>query len=215
MAGIIKNNKNKKKREVAMAEKGYLQTFKEVILSPRKFYSEMERSGGLGQPAGFFFLMVLVGMIINVLGTVFLFGKPVLWSIPVTILVFTVLIFLIGFGIAFVLCMAWKLLGSKEKYETAFRCFAYSSAISPFTSVIAFVPVVGYAICVAWIVFLLIIASEQVHGIKAVTARAFWATIGLLVIIGSVALELQYKDTMFNLSKEAQQLSKELQRTNP
>jgi hypothetical protein len=196
-----------------MAAKGYLQTFKEVLLSPRKFYSEMDRMGGVGHPAGFFFLMVLIGMIINVLGTVLLVGRPVVWSIPVTVAVFSVVIFLGGFVISFVLYLVWKVLGSKESYETAYRCFAYSSAISPFTSLIAFIPVVGVALCVAWIVVLLIVASEQVHALKPATARAFWAVVGLIIIVGTVAIEIQYRDTMFTLSKEARQLMGEVQQT--
>ncbi len=190
-----------------MAAKGYLQTWKEVLLSPKKFYSEMEKAGGLGHPSGFLLLMVVAGMIINVLGTVVLVGKPVIWSIPVTIAVFSAIIFLAGFVISFVLYVVWRVLGSKESYEVAFRCFAYSSAISPFTSIIAFIPVVGIALCVAWIVTLLIIASEQVHALKPATARAFWAVVGLAVMVATIAVEIQYRDTMFTLSKEARQLT--------
>jgi len=180
-----------------MSDKNYLRVWRDVIFSPRIFYSQMPQSGGFFHPAGFLFIMILIGMIINVVGTVFLIGQPAIWSIPITIIFFSVIIFLGGFLISFVLYIVWRLLGSNKSYETAFRCFAYSSAISPLTSLIAFIPLIGIPMCVLWIIILLIIASETVHSLKPTVVRPFWLLVGLIVVIGTLVLEQQYRKFVF------------------
>ncbi|RMG73248.1 MAG: hypothetical protein D6710_03710 [Nitrospirae bacterium] len=112
-------------------------------------------------------------------------------------------IFVGGFLAAFLLHILWKVLGSGENYETSYRVFAYTAAISPVTSVIAFVPALGVAIAMAWVFLLLIIATSRVHGIKKPVAVAVWGVVGVLMIMLTLSYELGYKDTVSLLAKSS------------
>jgi hypothetical protein len=99
-----------------------LETAKSVILNPVGFYRNMPKSGGLAEPLIFVVVLaVAAGLIQAVLG---LFHLRVVASALVAIgsivlvPVFAVIGSFIGAAILFVI---WKLMGSKESFETAYR----------------------------------------------------------------------------------------------
>jgi len=53
----------------------------------------------------------------------------------------------------------WKLMGSQEDYETAYRCGAYLMALVPITAIISAIPYAGVVIIVVIDVFYLVTAS--------------------------------------------------------
>ncbi|MEO6696945.1 MAG: YIP1 family protein, partial [Gammaproteobacteria bacterium] len=82
----------------------------------------------------------------------------------------------IGAGILYVI---WKLMGSTQNYETAYRCLAYAYAITPVVTLLGFVPYLGL-IGLVWMLYLLVVASVEVHGIAAKTA---WIVFGILTVL--------------------------------
>jgi len=71
-------------------------------------------------------------------------------------------------------------MGSGESYETAYRCAAYASAITPITALIGAIPYLGMLAGLAWMVYLLVMASVEVHKIAARTA---WLVFGIIAAV--------------------------------
>jgi len=158
-----------------------------VITSPAAFFREMPKTGGFAEPLLFMVAMgVVTGILTDVLG---LFGLATIFSTGMAIaavivipIVYGVLGF-IGAGVAFAI---WRLLGSLETYETAYRCVAYISALMPVVTVLDAVPYAGWLAVVALVTFLYVSASVEAHKLAA---QKSWSAFG---IIGAVLLIVGY-----------------------
>ncbi len=189
---------------------GLVSSFIDVVVRPGKFYSSMSRRGGFGEPIKFFLVFSSIGLMINIIGTSLIYGNLSLSYVPVLFFTLEAALFVGSFVAAMILHIVWKALGSKESYETSYRVFAYSAAISPFTSVIAFIPNVGIAISMVWVFILLIIASSKVHEIKQSLALAVWGLVGAFMIVLTLSYELGYKKTISIMAKnDTQTLSQQ------
>ncbi|HHN65066.1 MAG TPA: hypothetical protein ENK09_06865 [Nitrospirae bacterium] len=171
----------------------------QVITDPRRFFANMPRTGGFRDPMIFFFAMASVGWLINLIGTTLIIGKTSLLSFVVMALAGPVVLFIAGFLGALILHIIWQLLGSDASYETSYRTLAYATGISPLTSLISFIPVVGVPFSIAWAVFLVIVATVEVHRIKSTLAWAVWGVIGLFLIVSTVVVQ-------FNIGREMTEL---------
>ena len=185
--------------------RGVVSSFIDVVFRPGSFYSTMSRRGGFGEPISFFLIFSSIGLLINIIGTSLMFGNPSLSYVPVLFVALEAGLFVGSFVAALLLHIVWKALGSRESYETSYRVFAYSAAISPFTSIIAFIPDVGIAIAMVWVFILLIIASSRVHNVKQSVAFAVWGIVGALMIVLTLSYELGYKKTFSMMAKNTHQ----------
>jgi hypothetical protein len=87
----------------------------------------------------------------------------------------------IGAGFFFVI---WKLLGSVQPYETAYRCVAYAAAITPVTTLLGVIPYLGAMIALLWMLWLMVTASAQVHHLESQKAWIVFGIIfGLLILL--------------------------------
>ena len=155
-----------------------LDTMKRVITNPKKFFVEMPRTGGFQEPLIFLVSIGLVtGIIQMLLGILNIIpavsftaalGALILMPIALTIFGF------VGATIAFAI---WKLMGSSENYETAYRCCAYAAAIAPFTALLRLIPYLGALVGIAWMLYLTVIATIVVHHVKAKQA---WIVFGVI-----------------------------------
>jgi len=197
----------------------------QVISSPYEFFREMPREGGYRQPLLFMVVMALVSGVLQALlsfaGYTLVEGmEPGFGSIiilPIAVAVF-------GFVGAAILFVVWKLMGSVENYETAYRCIAYISALSPFTTVLGVIPFFGGTIGVAICIYYLVIASVEVHELRAVRAWIVFGVIGAVVAFGGVMAETQARElaqeaadiksqaVLQDLMVKARQKSEEVQR---
>jgi hypothetical protein len=152
-----------------------------VITKPAEFYRGMAKTGGFGDPLIFLVVMgVIAGVIRAVLG---LFHLGMVGSAMValgSIIFVPVAVLIFGFVWAAILYVIWKLMGSSESYETAYRCSAYAAAVSPIMAVVGIIPYVGSLIGLAWMLFLLVTSSVEVHKIAAKTA---WQVFGIITAI--------------------------------
>lgn len=161
----------------------------QIIFQPTAFFSSMEKDGGFGQPVLFVAVMgvatALVSIALSLLG-LGLQGFGVSFGGIILFPIFMVIATFIMSGIVFLI---WKLMGSRENFQTAFRCYAYLAAITPLTTALNAIPVVGSLLGLAWLLWLIVIASVQVHGISPKKA---WIVFGILTFLFAlVSLRLQ------------------------
>jgi len=158
-----------------------LNTVKEVITNPTGFFKEMPKSGGFGEPLIFMVAMGVVSALVGVVLSIFGLGFTGTFNMAlVSILLVPILTAIFGFVGAAILFIIWKILGSQESYETAYRCGAYMTTITPITAVINAIPYLGIIISLAWAMFLIVTASTEVHKIKTNTA---WIVFGILFLL--------------------------------
>jgi len=164
------------------------QTAIRFITGPAAFYREMPKSGGYVEPLVF---MVVIGVIV---GLVQAFGffiglNPAAGVVTgiASVVVVPVMVAVFGFVGAAIMFAIWKIIGSQESYETAYRCTAYASSFSPIIAVIGLIPYVGGAIGVVIWTILLIIASTEVHNIPASKAKMVFGIIAVVLILFSIS----------------------------
>lgn len=170
------------------------QTAINVVTKPAEFFKSMPKTGGFLEPLIFAVIMGLIAGIIQAIlsfvglgpagsygaGMAAGFGAIIFMPIAAAIGSF------IGAAILFVI---WKLMGSQEDYETAYRCGAYLMALAPITMIINVIPYAGGIISMAIYVFYLVMASVYVHKIPAQKAWLVFGIIGLIFALGGVWAE--------------------------
>jgi len=199
---------------------GIVSTAIKVITNPWGFYREMPKTGGFQDPIIFLVAMTVVAMIVSAIGTILHIGvSPMGFGVGIGsaiagIIIGPIIGVVFSFIIAAILFVIWKIMGSQENYETAYRCAAYSSGIVPITSIIGFIPYIGSVIGILWGFYLLIVASIEVHKIKSSLAWAVWGIIAVLLVIGSVSAQYaakKFAGEMAGKAKEMEKAAKEME----
>jgi len=166
-------------------------TARAVVTGPAEFFRGMPKGGGFGDPLLF---MVVMGIASGIVGVVLSFfgwglGGTVVMALAMIILM-PILTIIFGFVAAVILFVIWKLMGSQESFETAFRCAAYMAAITPITTIINEIPFAGALVSLAWSLFLVVTASVEVHRIKSNIA---WLVFGIIfILLGLLSISSQY-----------------------
>jgi len=161
---------------------------KKVITNPVDFYRNMPTEGGYADPLIF---VAVMGAVTGLLTTIFSLvglGVPggMIGGFALMAIIMIPIAFVIGSFIgAAIIFVVWKLMGSDKDYETAYRCTAYSFAISPVMAIISIIPYLAGIIKTLWGFFLLYVASIEVHQIKAQTAKiVFGVLTAIFVFVG-------------------------------
>ncbi len=159
----------------------FIVTVKQLLTSPQAFYRHLPRRGGYLAPLLFVLILSCTPLFLPVVGKSFSLitnGAPV--SVLQPALGWGFVFSLIGIPLAVVgsgLCfLMWKMLGSQQPYAVAFRCVATLAVLVPFAVLTAEVPL-GWLVIDMWGLYLLVVASVEVHNIKA---RYAWLTFGAL-----------------------------------
>lgn len=163
---------------------------KQVLTDPYGFFRAMPKNGGYKAPILFLLSMFTVSLVIM------LVLKGILGSAPLGIagmiaglmvgLIMMAVVILISTAVAHLI---WILLGSRESFETSFRCLAYFSALAPIHSIASSVPAVGQWLSIPvtlYGLYLYIPASVEAHGISKKKAVVVAAIFGLLTLISLV-----------------------------
>lgn len=162
---------------------------KAVITNPVGFYQTMPKSGGYGNPVIFVAVMGAVMGLVTALLSFFGSAAGMLAGGLAAIIIMPIFAVLGAFIGAAILYVIWKLMGSPENYETAFRCQASAAAIYPISALLAIVPYIGSIVMIAWGVFLMIEASVSVHGRPRRTAQIVFGILAALLILSNIASE--------------------------
>ncbi|MCP4668312.1 MAG: hypothetical protein GY849_18365 [Deltaproteobacteria bacterium] len=162
-------------------------TVKRVVTDPVGFFNDMPTRGGFVDPLIF---MVSMGVVLGVIQAILSLSGlgrggsflAALFSVVLSPVLFTI----IGFVIIFILYCIWNVMGSRESFGTAFRCGAYCTAIAPAVTLMGLIPYVGSVLGLAWTMYLLIVATTEVHHIEAKIAwivfGAIWAVFAFAII---------------------------------
>jgi hypothetical protein len=204
------------------------QTALNVITNPAGFFQGMPKTGGFLEPLVFAVIMGFIAGIIQAIlsfiglgpgagygGGIHGFSAIIFMPIAAAIGSF------IGGAILFVI---WKLMGSQEDYETAYRCGAYLMALAPIAAIIGAIPYAGGLIYMFTYVFYLVTASTHVHNIPSQKA---WLVFGIIgVIFAIMVLSGEYKarhassemekwrEMNENTRKEYQDKAKDMQKSS-
>ncbi|PLW70577.1 YIP1 family protein [Pseudohalioglobus lutimaris] len=180
-----------------------------VCTDPSGFYSDMAKSGGYAEPAIF---VAVMAAILGLLMTIFaMFGAGHLGAMAISvasIIIMPIFAVIGSFIAALVMFVIWKLMGSSQSYETAYRCIAYATAIYPIMGLLNIVPYVGTVIGVLWGVYLMYTASIKVHEIKAETARIVMGILAALMVFSQISGEIASR----KIAAKAQQLEERLEK---
>ena len=177
----------------------------QVITKPVEFYRRMPHTGGYVEPIIFLVVMAVVtGLLFTILSFIgagmmgmLAFGASAIIMFPVIALISS----FIGGAVMFVI---WKLMGSDKSYETAYRCVAYSSAISPIYAVLVLIPYAGVVIYIAWGFYLMTMASIMVHDIAEKKAYIVFGVLGVLFILFNLSSERQARQTQTMIEQRLQ-----------
>lgn len=166
-----------------------INTVKAVITTPVNYFQTMPKTGGLTEPLIFALVMGAVAGLISAILS-FMSAPVGMMAYGIGAIIFVPIAALIGAFIgAAILFVIWKLMGSEENYETAFRCMAAIMAIYPITALVALIPYVGAIVSVAWSTYLVIEASVGVHGRERKTAQLVFGIIGALMLLMNLSGE--------------------------
>ena len=163
---------------------GIVGKVKLVITNPVEFYRTMPKTGGFGDPLVFLAVLAAVSAVVRaVLGLLHISGSASIGMAIGSIIGTPIAAAIFGFVGAAIVFVIWKIMGSSENYETAYRCMAYSAAIMPIAAVAGVVPYVGALVGLAWGLYLNVTASVEVHKIAVKKA---WLVFGILAAIAAM-----------------------------
>lgn len=182
-----------------------------VLTSPSSFFREMPKTGGFVEPLIFAVAMGVVGglihAVLNILGLKLGAGIAAGFA---AIFIVPIMVAIVGFIGAAILFVIWKLMGSQESYETAYRCGAYMSAVTPITTVLGIVPYLGGPAGILIGAFFIVIASIEVHNIPSQKA---WLVFGIIAAV-LVVLSLGGEFAGRRISRNAEQFKKEMEKAS-
>jgi len=165
-----------------------LDTIIKVVTNPVGFFKDMPKSGGFIEPLVFMVSMgVVAGIIQAVFGIIGLTYAASFVTALTSIIIVPIAIAIFGFVSAGILFIIWKIMGSQESFETAYRCGAYTGAIVPITMVVGSIPYLGTIIGLAWTTYLFVIASIEVHKLNPKVSWIVFGAIGLLFSLISIS----------------------------
>lgn len=167
-----------------------LETAIRVIKDPASFYRSMPRDGGYAQPLIFIAVMAIFTGIIMAIASLFGGGRLGGLGAGLASVIIVPIMMIIGYSIAAaILFVIWKLMGSTQRYQTAFRCQAFASSILPVTALLSLIPYLGTVASIAWGTWLVINASVEVHGIPRQKALLVFGILGALMMYSNYSSE--------------------------
>jgi hypothetical protein len=182
------------------------QTAVNVVTKPAAFFQGMPKTGGFLEPLVFVVIMGLVAGVIHAIlnfiglgqaaghGAGMMSGFGVIIAMPIAAAVGS----FVGAAILFII---WKLMGSQENYETAYRCGAYLWALAPVTAIISAVPYAGGMISMAIYIYFLVTASIYVHNLPSQKAWLVFGIIGVILALMTVYAEYKARNMGSEMEK--------------
>jgi hypothetical protein len=154
-----------------------------LLMNPVRFFSkEMPKGGGYLEPLVFMVVMASATALVLTVTALLGFGSAGMMGMGlVGVILLPIMAAIFGFVGAVVLYVIWKLMGSKENFETAYRCMAFGYAYAPVAALLSGVPYLGTLLSSLWPMALMAIASIHVHGRGSTASWAVFGILGLLV----------------------------------
>ena len=118
---------------------------------PCRFFQIYAKNGWADRTTYFLAVMGGVGGVLHAVLSVFNVGFVTSFFMALAIIIIGPIVSAIfGSIVAASLFFVWKLMGSQETIETAFRCGAYATAITPLTTLFGIIPYLGTLLGLGW-----------------------------------------------------------------
>ncbi len=175
-----------------------------VLTSPAAFFREMPKTGGYVEPLVFMAAMGVAGGIIQaVIALLHLRAVAAAGMGVSAIVIVPIMVAIFGFVGAAVMFVIWKFMGSQESYETAYRCGAFISAVTPITALLGILPYAGIVVTLAITTYYLVVASVEVHKLPAQKAWMVFGIIGALLALSNVGAQFAARRAASHLEENA------------
>jgi hypothetical protein len=204
----------------AVTTRTLMKTAVKIITSPTTFFREMPKCGGFSGPFAFLVMMgVINGLVTAALGMFDMASNPIfstgmtmvyivlypfaeLSHTPIlstgmavaSIILYPLAYAVLGFAGAGLAYAVWKIMGSRESYETTYCCVAFLAAFMPLTTLLLAIPYAGLLVSVVLLTWLYVLISREVHGIKAARAWVVFGLIGLVLFFMGLGADIRAQD---------------------
>lgn len=188
-----------------------------IITQPTEFFRGMPKTGGFLDPLIYMAIIAVIDAVLIAIKSLMSLGAVAgVGTLIGTLILMPIVVAVMSFVSAAIIFVIWMMMGSKENYETAYRCTAYIYTISPITILLGFVPYLEL-IGIAWGLYLLVTASVQVHRIPAARAWTVFGIIAALLAIATLSMQMAARKMQENLgqySQQMQQMQKNMENGN-
>ena len=172
-----------------------------IIANPVDFYRRMPKTGGFGDPVVFVLVIAVVTAMVMAVFSLFGLGSfgeamAVGFGGIIFLPIMALILSFVGAGILFIV---WKMIGSQESFEVAYRCVAYAAALYPITALAGMIPYIGSMVGIVWWTYLMIIASTEVHHIPQKTAYVVLGILGVFFVVTNLSSEIAARRMASNL----------------
>jgi hypothetical protein len=188
-----------------------IDTAVDVIARPAEFYRCMPRAGGFLDPLMYLLMIGVLTGLVNLALSPLLLDQPFVVALG-SVAMIPILLAVFGFIVAGVLFVIWRLMGSRESFETSYRCMAYACAILPITVVLSGLPYLGTFIVVMWWMLLMVLASVRVHGVRQPVAAAVFGAVGMALVLVGLTAEFVARQTAGDIAAWNARMEHELAR---
>ena len=180
---------------------------KRVITDPAGFFQQMPRKGGFGAPLIYVIVIAVITAAVQAILGMIGFGPAGMFATGIAGLVLLPILAAMGSFIgAAILFVIWKLMGSEEDYETAYRCAAYAYGYAPVAALVSGIPYAGTLVQILWPTVLIVLATIHVHGRKPALAWGVFGVLGILAAVSMLGTKIAARRFITELENASQQM---------
>lgn len=201
---------NESKATLQTYLKGFIDLAIKLVVNPVGFYQDMHKTGGLIEPMLYVIMAALLGVVINSVESSISYGAGIhdLGMMAIWLIIAPMIAAILSFFVAAICFAIWTFTGSEESYETSYRCLAYTHILLPITILLSILPYLGL-LGIAWWLYLMVIATREVHKISIKPALLIFGAIAALsglVYHSSVSSNIRSKEHLKEFTKELQKM---------
>jgi hypothetical protein len=181
-----------------------------LIVKPVEFFKTMPKIGGFLDPLLYVVMTALIDVVLTAVESsvshgagVYDLGMLAIWLITVPLIAV-----ILSFFVAGIFFAIWAFMGSKENYETSYRCLAYMQILFPVTILLGIVPYLGL-LGIAWWLYLMVIATREVHKVSAKPALLVFGVIAALsglIYYSAVSSAIKSREHLQEFTRELQKM---------
>jgi hypothetical protein len=163
---------------------------KHIATNPVDYFKTMKTSGGFTDPIIFIAVMGAIAGLLASLFTLISLGNFGIVAMGIGSIIIVPIMAIIGcFVSSAFMYIVWKLMGSEQSYECAYRCVSSTMVVMPLMVVLPIIPYIGNVIAVAISFYLIYLATLHVHNISSQKSKIVIGVIAALVIFTNLSGE--------------------------
>ena len=178
-----------------------------LIVKPDDFFRSMPKDGGYLEPLSFVVLATLLGVLLNAVEMLVTRGVG-LSMVAIWLLTVPLIMVILSFFFSGICYAAWSFMGSKENFETSYRCVAYMQILFPIMILLSIVPYLAL-LGIAWWLYLMVIATREAHKVSVKPALLVFGIIAALsglIYYNSVSSAIKSKEHLEEFTKDLKKM---------